>query len=127
VKASLTAAMVVRSLWAELGEVWLTGALLGWVVDREDWFWPVSWDVVVAVDIGTWNLLGECVEEPAAKTADRPVAARVWKSPWLVTLLEAYGGRLAIEATMEPPVTVSWNQRSKIPDEREKGAGVRDQ
>jgi hypothetical protein len=58
--------MVVRSLWAELGEVWLTGALLGWVVDREDWFWPVSWDVVVAVDIGTWNLLGECVVEVIA-------------------------------------------------------------
>jgi len=37
-------------------------------------------------------------------------------------VLEAYGGRLAIEATMEPPVTVSRNQRSKIPDEREKGA-----
>jgi hypothetical protein len=45
-----------------------------------------------------------------------------WKSPWLVTVLEAYGGRLAIEATMEPPVTVSRNQRSKIPDERERGA-----
>ena len=45
-----------------------------------------------------------------------------WKSPWLVTILEAYGGRLAIEATMEPSVTVSRNQGSKIPDEREKGA-----
>ena len=31
-------------------------------------------------------------------------------------LFEAYGGRLAIEATMEPPVTVSRNQGSKIPD-----------
>jgi hypothetical protein len=60
---------------------------------------------VVAVDIGTWNLLGESVEGPTAKTADRPVAARVGKSPWLVTILEAYGGRLAIEATMEPPST----------------------
>jgi hypothetical protein len=65
----------------------------------------VSWDVVVAVDIGTWNLLGESVEGPTANTADRLVAARAWKSPWLVTLLEAYGGRVAIEATMEPPVT----------------------
>ena len=37
--------------------------------------------------------------------ADKLVATRAWKSPWLVTLLEAYGGRLAIEATMEPPVT----------------------
>ena len=51
VKASLTAAMVVRSLWAELGEVWLTGVLFGWVVDRLVVCWPVSWDVVVAVDM----------------------------------------------------------------------------
>ena len=50
-----------------------------------------------------------------------------WKSPWLVTVFEAYGGRLAIEATMEPSSTVSRNQGSEIPDEREKGAGVRDQ
>jgi hypothetical protein len=77
----------------------------------------VSWDVVVAVDIGTWNLLGECVEGPTAKTADRPVAARVCKSPWLVTFLETDDGRLAIAATMEPPVTASRNQRLKIPDD----------
>ena len=50
-KASLTAAMVVRSLWAELGEVWLTGVLLGWVVVRRELVWPVSWDVVVDVDM----------------------------------------------------------------------------
>jgi hypothetical protein len=42
---------VVRSLWAALGVVWVMGVLLGWVVDRWDWLWPVSWDVVVAVDI----------------------------------------------------------------------------
>jgi len=41
----------VRSLWAELGEVWLTGELLGWVVDLGDWFWLVVDSVVVAVDI----------------------------------------------------------------------------
>ena len=57
VKASFTAAMVVRSLWAELGEVWLTGVLLGWVVDRLVVCWPVSVDVVVAVDIA-------CAESP---------------------------------------------------------------
>ncbi len=45
------------------------------------------------------------MEDPTAKTADRLVAARAWKRPWLVTLLEAYGGRLAIEATVEPSVT----------------------
>ena len=55
---------------------------------------------------------------PTANTAYRLVAARVWKSPWLVTLLEAYGGRLAIEATVEPPATNSRNQQVKIPDER---------
>jgi len=110
--------MVVRSLWAALGVVWVTGVLVGWVMDRGGWFWLVVGSVVVAVDIGTWNLLGESVEGPTAKTADRPVAARAWKRPWLVRLLEAYGGRLAIEATMEPPVTVSRNQRSKIPDEQ---------
>jgi len=53
---------------------------------------------------------------PAAKTADRLVAARAWKSAWLVTLLEAYDGRSAIKATMEPPVTVSRNQGSEIRD-----------
>ena len=42
VKASLTAAMVVRSLWAALGVVWVTGVLLGWVVDRLVVCWPVS-------------------------------------------------------------------------------------
>jgi len=58
------------------------------------------------------------MKDPTAKTADRPVAARVWKSPWLATVLEAYGGRLAIEATTEPPVTVSQNLGSEIPDGR---------
>jgi hypothetical protein len=44
---------VVRSLWAALGEVWV----VEWVVDRLVVCWPVSWDVVVAVDIG-------CAESP---------------------------------------------------------------
>jgi hypothetical protein len=43
--------MVVRSLWAALGVVWVTGVLVGWVVDRLVVCWPVSWDVVVAVDM----------------------------------------------------------------------------
>jgi hypothetical protein len=99
--------MVVRSLWAALGVVWVTGLLLGWDVDRLVVCWPVSWDVVVAVDIGTWNLLEDWMEGPTATTADRPVAALAWKRPWLVTVLEAYSGRLAIEATMEPSSTES--------------------
>ena len=63
--------------------------MAGRVVGRVDWVWLVSWDVVVAVDIGTWNLLGECVEDPAAKTADRPVAARAEKTLWTVTVFMA--------------------------------------
>jgi hypothetical protein len=35
-----------------------------------------------------------------------------------VTVFERWEARSAVEATMEPPVTVSRNQRSKIPDER---------
>ena len=49
---------MVRSLWAELGEVWLTGVLLGWIVDRGDWFWVFVGSVVVAVLMGflwVWN------------------------------------------------------------------------
>ena len=115
VKAKRTAAMVERSLLAAERSVWVAGVVVGGVVVRREVVWPVSWEVVVVVDIGTWNLLGESVEDPAAKTAGRPVAERAWKRPWLVTLLEAYGGRLAVKATMEPPVTVSRNQGSKNP------------
>jgi hypothetical protein len=43
--------MVVRSLWEELGEVWVTGVLVGWAAVRLVVCWPVSWDVVVAVDM----------------------------------------------------------------------------
>jgi capsular polysaccharide biosynthesis protein len=39
----------------------------------------VSVDVVVAVDMWAWNLLGECVEAPAAKTADKLVVAGLEK------------------------------------------------
>jgi len=45
-------------------------------------------------------LLPHDFPQPTAKTAARRVAARAWKSPWLVTFLEACGGRLAIDATM---------------------------
>jgi len=52
------------------------------------------------------------MEGPAAKTADRPVAARAGKTPWLVTVLKAYDGRSAIEATMEPCKTGTRYQHS---------------
>ena len=56
-KASFTAAIVVRSLLAALGEVCVAGLVLGWIEDRLAVCWPVSVDVVVAVDIG-------CAESP---------------------------------------------------------------
>jgi len=46
--------------------------LLGWDVDRLVVCWPVSWDVVVAVDIGTWNLLEDWMEDPTAQTGGGP-------------------------------------------------------
>ena len=51
VNASLTAAIVVRSLLAALGFVWVVGLLVGWIVVRLVVRWPVSWEVVVAEDI----------------------------------------------------------------------------
>ena len=48
----------------------------------------------------------------------RPVAAQAWKSPWLATVFGRWEARSATEATVEPPVTKSRNQRAKIPDER---------
>ena len=51
VKAKRTAAIVVRSLLAAERSSWVVGVLVGWVVDRLVACWPVSWDVVVAVDM----------------------------------------------------------------------------
>ena len=48
---SFTGTKVVRSLLAAVGEVCVAGLVVGRVVGRGDWFWLVSWDVVVAVDI----------------------------------------------------------------------------
>ena len=109
---------MVRSLWAALGAVWWIGMLVGWVVDRLVVCWPVSWDVVVAVDIGTCDLLEGWMEGLAAKIADRLVAARTGKTPWLVTFFGRWEARSATEATVELPVAVSRNQGVKIPDER---------
>jgi hypothetical protein len=50
VKESFTAAIVVRSLLAAERSRWVVGALVGWDVVRLVVCWPVSWDVVVAVD-----------------------------------------------------------------------------
>ena len=74
--------------------------------------------VVVAVDMGTWDLLEGWMEGPAAKTADRLVAAQTWKTPWLATVLSRWEARSATEATMEPPARKSRNQGAKIPDKQ---------
>jgi hypothetical protein len=46
------------------------------------------------------------------------MAALAWKRPWLVTVLEAYGGRLAIEATVEPSSTKGGRLGAENPDEQ---------
>jgi F0F1-type ATP synthase assembly protein I len=58
VNASLTAAIVVRSLLAALRSSWLVGVLVGWVVVRLVVCWPVSWDVVVAVGMKVVPVFG---------------------------------------------------------------------
>jgi hypothetical protein len=55
VKASLTAAIVARSLLAAERSVWVAGVVDVGVVVRLDEIWPVS--VVVAVDMGELVLL----------------------------------------------------------------------
>ena len=122
-KESFTAAIVVRSLLAAERSSWLVGVLVGWVVVRLVVCWPVSWDVVVAVDIGTCDLLKGWMEGPAAKTADIPVATQAGKSLWLVTLFERLEARSATEATVEASDTLSRNQGAKIPDERRASIG----
>jgi hypothetical protein len=110
VKAGLTAAVMVRSLWAAERSSWVVGVLVGWVVVRRELVWPVSWDVVVAVDIGTCDLLERWKEAPTAKTADRLVAARAEKTPWLAAVLGRWKARSATEATVEPSATMGKNQ-----------------
>jgi hypothetical protein len=45
--------MVVRSLLAALGVVWVTGVLVGWAAVRRELVWPVWGSVVVAVDMNS--------------------------------------------------------------------------
>jgi hypothetical protein len=64
------------------------------------------------------------MEGPAAKTADRLVAARAGKTLWLVTFFGRWEARSATEATMEPPATKSRNEEVKIPDGRLASIGL---
>ena len=87
-KARRTAAIVVRSLLAADRSSWVVGLLVGWVVVRRELVWPVVGSVVVAVDIGFVISLKVGWKARPPRLADRPVAARLGKSLWLVTLLE---------------------------------------
>ncbi len=84
----------------------------------------MSVDVVVAADIWVRGVSLRVVGWKARLR--RLVAAQAGKSHWLVTVLKAYDGRSATEATMEPPVTKSPNQGAKIPDDLKDSIGQRD-
>lgn len=56
----------MQSLLAAERSSWLVGVLVGWVVLRLVVCWPVVGSVVVAVDIGTCDLLEGWTEGPAA-------------------------------------------------------------
>jgi hypothetical protein len=68
VNESFTAAIVARSLLAAERSRCVVGLFVGWVVVRRELVWPVSWDVVVAVDIGARDLLEGWMEGSAAQT-----------------------------------------------------------
>jgi len=71
VKASFTAAIVVRSLLAALGEVWVVGLVVGRLV-----VCGLAWgSVVVAVDIG-------CAESPWVWLVEGPAAETWGGSGW---------------------------------------------
>jgi len=66
--------VALRRLAAERS-VWVVGVLASWVVVRREVVWPVS--VVVAVDMGTWDLLvGGEWGGPAAKTCGGTIGKR---------------------------------------------------
>jgi hypothetical protein len=80
VKASLTAATAMRSLWAAERSSWVVGVLVGWVVDRLAACWPVSWEVVVAVDMKwfpMWFVRGAGAE---ADDSLPPTLISVWRA-----------------------------------------------
>jgi hypothetical protein len=64
--------MVERSLLAAERSVWVAEVVVGGVVVRREVVWPVS--VVVAVDMGTWDLLREL----DWKDRTRSSAAAIW-------------------------------------------------
>jgi hypothetical protein len=73
--------MVVRSLWAELGEVCVAGLMVGWVVDRLVVCKPVSWEVVVKVDM-KWFLFW--FVKGAGNGAEDSLSPLIRPSPWRI-------------------------------------------
>jgi hypothetical protein len=65
VKASLTASMVVRSLWAALRSCCVTGCWASRCMPRGEVCWPVWWDWVVAVLMGFLWCVRELDYSPA--------------------------------------------------------------
>ena len=104
VKASFTAAIVVRSLWAALGEVCVAGLLVGEVVVRLAVCWPVSVEVVVAVDMGTCGFLEGWMKGPAAETG----SGMGWENPlagdafWMLGSPISHGGDHGAACHHEP-------------------------
>ena len=78
VKASFTAAIMVRSLCAAERSSWVVGVFVGWVEVRLVVCWPVSWEVVVAVDMKKGvSVRGiEVVNEPDETGATKHLNAR---------------------------------------------------
>ena len=79
--SSTQAAIVVLSLLAAERSRWVVEVLVGWVVVRLVVCWPVSWDVVVAVDMKKWFLRcwggrgAETVPDGRLSTADSSLSA----------------------------------------------------
>jgi hypothetical protein len=71
--------MVERSLLAAERSVWVAGVVDVGVVVRREVVWPVS--VVVAVNMGTWDLLGEVngKDRPRRRLAARSEKAPGWR------------------------------------------------
>jgi hypothetical protein len=94
-----------RSLLAAERSSWVVGVVVGGAV-----VWPVS--VVVAVDIGTWDLLEKWMGRTGRVDGWRHDRK---KKPRLVAVLEAEDGRLATEVTMEPSATKRGSRGRKTP------------
>ncbi len=86
--------MVVRSLLAAERSSWVVGVVVGWVVDRLAVCWPVSVEVVVAVDMGTCGFLEGWMKGPAAETG----SGMGWENPlagdafWMLGSPISHGG-----------------------------------